>query len=331
MDEQAKQAEQGAATNDPSAVTPSHAIVGNVGKDASDGIEEPGRDPKRKQRPKFFESPQRIGADRVVELFLTCGIVYFAGMQYVITRSNSDISTRQLGQIILAAGDLDKAAKSFANSANAINGRIGDAVIQLQDQGTKLEAARKTSQQDSENALDQTRIQSQLDQRPWVSMTGIQKIPAADDPMGHYRARTVLTNSGKTPALNVRSIIGSYLIHGQIIPDEVDGDWMKAMVEGVQAGSIRAESRLEDSTRNGYAPSFARLGVIAPQQISSIGSNAGASFLVGSGITIIVYGKVLYDDGFGKTMHITWYCQYTWHGDKPDPDWVICPVFNDMK
>jgi hypothetical protein len=98
----------------------------------------------------------RVGPDRHVELLLAAAIAFFAWRQYAITKSNSQSSTEQMRQIIVAADRIDDAADSFSSSATGINNGVSDAVKKLDNQAKKMGSLAESSASQARSALTMT-------------------------------------------------------------------------------------------------------------------------------------------------------------------------------
>ncbi|MBV9574477.1 MAG: hypothetical protein JOY93_10515 [Acidobacteriales bacterium] len=96
-----------------------------------------------------------------------------------------------------AARDQADAAQRFSHTVEAINGRMQDAVDQLESAANNAKAAIKA-----------TRDAMRLDQRAWVGIEG--HLPVENLRLGgHPRLGVKIVNSGKTPALHFIELIGA--------------------------------------------------------------------------------------------------------------------------
>lgn len=124
-------------------------------------------------------------------------------------KSISADNTRQTQQLIDAANQIKTAAFQFKGSAQGIDGNIGNAVGKLQAQTDKMDAARVTSEQESQKALQATGDAIYLEQRPWVGVQiSTRNGPIAGiitGPRQGVNSITILAvNTGRTPALKWR-------------------------------------------------------------------------------------------------------------------------------
>jgi hypothetical protein len=76
------------------------------------------------------------------------------------------------------------------------------------------------------------------------------------------------------------------------------------------------------------APSIEPIGVISPQSTYQLNVRVGPSFGAGEAITVVVYGKIQYEDLVGRPTRATVFCRYAIHANAID--WKSCPVYNDM-
>lgn len=89
-----------------------------------------------------------------------------------------------------AAGDSADAAQQFADTADDINRNLNDAVKKLDAQA-----------QAAADSIKATQGAMRLDQRAWVVVKGFEGLPELGKP---WTVRVVFTDSGRTPARNVR-------------------------------------------------------------------------------------------------------------------------------
>jgi hypothetical protein len=80
---------------------------------------------------------------------------------------------------------------------------------------------------DAQKTLDANKEALNLDQRPWVGLSE----PSVESVGDHLEQKGVATNSGKTPARDVRIVVGTYGHYGTVptdyyTPNEEDYRWM---------------------------------------------------------------------------------------------------------
>ncbi len=119
--------------------------------------------------------------------------------QWVTTARNNASTSAQADKLITAANKNAAAAEKFRVAAEGINNGVGDAVIKLQAQADKMDAARQSSETNSQKALDATIDSFHRDQRAWVSVEPATGIPNDST----YKITIPINNTGRTPAESV--------------------------------------------------------------------------------------------------------------------------------
>jgi hypothetical protein len=196
--------------------------------------------------------------------------------QGILAWQNSQSSTRQMGKIIDAANRIEDAADSFSGSASHINEGVSDAVIKLQDQATKMDAARKTTETESGRSLSAAIGNFHRDQRAWLSPE-----PVPGTRKGGGPIQFPIKNGGKTPARNVfMYFMGNYFATPELITYEFSG-------APIPLGYIAPNT----------PTSFVYRG--QPQD-AAIAANHKTDLFV-------VYGAITYDDVFSVKHWVT-YC-----------------------
>lgn len=165
---------------------------------------------------KVVEKPAQLGLDRYFELLLTCAIVYFAYSQVRVAESSSEGSTKQVGQLIIAADRINDAADSFSASSAAISRGIGDAVGKLNTQAdstkslvreTELGAKAATSAAGAaQESADIARDSMYLSERAWVGMDVrlIGPLSIRNKAGAYVQVQLPIVNVGRTPAQYVK-------------------------------------------------------------------------------------------------------------------------------
>jgi hypothetical protein len=190
-----------------------------------------------------------IGFDRKIELVLGAVIVVSSISQLVITWSNNESTGRQVDKIIVAAGGIEdsstqmkNAAWDFKGSAQGIDGNFGKAVTKLQVQAEEIDRARAASEQQSRKSLQAAIDNFHQEQRAWVGFSGfnVQPDPVNNMPLvkGHPEMHmsvsvAALLNSGRTPARNVRAVVGLGFKDPFHVLNASDEVWMNTIIQGI--------------------------------------------------------------------------------------------------
>jgi hypothetical protein len=136
------------------------------------------------------------------------GVLTFVGVgQVILARQNSRSSSEQVGKIIDAADRIEDAADSFAGSSAHINKGMGDAVQELQAQADRMDAARKSSERASKQALRILIDNARTDQRAWIGVEDVKPMDfERNDAAGVINLGVTFTlrNYGHSAAEHVR-------------------------------------------------------------------------------------------------------------------------------
>jgi hypothetical protein len=195
------------------------------------------------------------------------------------------------GDAANAASDQADAAQQFSDTAEDINSRMSDAVDQLSAAADNAKASIRATQE-----------AMRLDQRAWIVWAGTEGIPELDKP---WTIRTHFTNSGRTPAKNVKV--------------------------NCALRTAKADSALDfrvvqtDPTPTIIAPNDATTHcVLNPLTVEKVTQEA-LNVFSRKEIIIFIYGFVTYDDIFRKP-HWVIFC----HAMEPDgKSWIACKTHND--
>jgi hypothetical protein len=233
---------------------------------------------------------------RLTRAGIIIGIVtglIFAGQLYVMISGGTqtdklvDYSKVQAN----AASDQADAAQQFSDTAEDINERMSEAVKQLE------EAANN-----AKSSIGATQSAMRLDQRAWVVWKAISGVPTLDKP---WRIDTYLTNTGKTPAKNVK-----VFCRAQPATDETK----------VNFGAAVFETRATLIAPNDFN-TFCSLN---PMTIPKVTQEVLDTFSTKTKVEF-VYGFVTYDDIFGQ-KHWLSFCRSM----EPDGQaWNACSTHND--
>jgi hypothetical protein len=198
--------------------------------------------------------------------------------------------------IAAAAKKQAGAANSFATSAEGINTEIGTA------EGDFAKMAKS-----SEDAINATRDTMRRDQRAWVGLLQMSGIPEKDKP---YDVESILTNTGKTPAKKLvrlqRAIITAR-------GTKFAPDYKAAMVDSPNPSvSILLPNQFFRGTTR-----ISEGKILLPTDIDSIEQGDK---------TIYVFGKVCYEDVFGK-KHWERFCDFY---DPRAKAYPACSEYNEI-
>ena len=305
--------------------------------------------PKRRRRKGKAYCRQfcRAGADRHIELIVAMTVLVFVVLQYFMTRSNNKSTSDQVGKIITAANGINTAAESFSESADHINTGVGDAIDALQGQVIQVQRSAKAA----EDAVRATQDQTQLDQRAWVGLTAVRS--SGENTPGTAGERDVwfpvLRNSGKTPATDVRVIVGTGVSETKDLDALTQsGDWMQKLIDAADSKALPEFGTIIRETQDPrifggfvYDPSYfppsstihslnipevIAIGVLPPDLPRDVGR--GEKFLAGPKLGMVIFGEVKYHDIWRKDQRLTKFCYIA--KSIPSSDFVACPVFNDM-
>lgn len=216
----------------------------------------------------------------------------------------------------------------------------------------RLEAARTTSEAESEKSLKVNQDQMRLEQRAWVGLSQIE-ITHTHPQLSDMKANVL--NSGRTPANEVHTIIGDYVHSGDYIPAAGDEQWIDRILRFSTEGKLDGKSELvnvthyskevRDAVIANQPPTVFMDDVSPPGVDIRIPISTPKSFtleplipsipysfpLPGNwtvfGQTWIVYGKIWYKDIFNKD-HTTRFCFYRLMTTE---EFSACPVANKME
>jgi hypothetical protein len=215
----------------------------------------------------------------------------FAGQLYeMITGSTATDNLVKYSLVqASAASDQADAAQQFSDTADDINSRMSDAVVQLQAAANNA----KTGIRATQNAM-------RLDQRAWVVAKGITHNLAVDNV---WKLRFVFTNTGKTPAKNAR---------------------MTCILDPVIGTGARTWPKLQHPIPTLIAPSEEKGCVLMPYGDEKVTADRLAS-LKDPNTHVYIYGSVVYQDVFAQWHWLT-VCYIMAHQGE---DWDNCNDGND--
>jgi hypothetical protein len=167
----------------------------------------------------------------------------------------------------------------------------------------RLATAMENSVAQAKTGLDASIEASRIDQRAWVGPTG--EVILDIKPWKQPQITTVVSNTGKTPALHVRA-----LIVGKI---GLKGTAMMFDYAKLPSGQNRSDTTLQPGTHITLYPE--NTPVFSPTQIETIKRGD---------IVVYVHGKITYQDVFGKEHHTT-FCSIV---DRNLTDAEDCPQYN---
>jgi hypothetical protein len=298
------------------------------------------------------QKAEHAGLHDWLMVLFTAVLTLVAIEQGILAWQNSQSSTAQMGKIIDAANRIEDAADSFSGSASHINNGVSDAVTKLQTQADELERARRSSESNSERALNATVDNFRLDQRAWLEIrlstprdgdtAGLKTGDSA--PLSDERIHSLITNSGKTPAKDIVAVIATWTRFGDFPPEEAEARWFEKIIalrKEHKLDFLRPGQGLANIARDAPAslwppgrnyrdqvgiPELDNVGVIAPgdsgYELPELGSLAT--------ILSIVYGEITYKDIYHKT-HTTRFC-FMRHPSilRLRPKYEACDVFNNI-
>ena len=233
---------------------------------------------------------------------------------HVMSRASVD-STRQAQQLIDSSTKSAQAAMDFAASAKKINTSLGTAVDKLQTQADQtrllaqnaLEQTKATRELTRQTAEDTSR--SLASDRAWIYVS---KVIVSPYTIGRSIVVSLtLVNSGKTPAVSVRSnVVGSDAINYQDESQKLDD---------LIAQATTQMSLLPDSV----IPPMANSNVVVetpflltPERLNEIKSGK---------FRLTYVGRYEYKDTSGRNQWIN-YCIRL----RPAANWRFCHAGNDM-
>jgi hypothetical protein len=158
-----------------------------------------------------------------------------------------------------------------------------------------IASAAKENLEQSKQAIDASIEISRRDQRAWVGITEI--IPPWRDPANNplyikegsnFGASVTIINSGKTPALNIRSKIRlmAFPRNHKFAPDYGN-------VQGQSVGVLQPQGKFKATSLPSYQP-------VNASDITSLKNSA---------MILYLYGEIQYEDIF-KISHRTTYCSF---------------------
>ena len=237
----------------------------------------------------------------------TAGNLFVGIIQYNTAKKNAESSSEQTKQLISAANKNADAAKSFSDSASAINDGISSAVGKLPAQAEKMDAARIAAEQQSRQSLDATIRNSHTDQRAWVgsgdtTFTINESAPVVVHTLGR--------NVGKSPAVDVSSEISWVVKPTKMGPlkreNIVYGQWTKKLSNGTVFPG------------QNFGIDFIEREII-PNQSSIVNDLKNESSV------FYIYGFIDYKDVFGVS-HWTTFCYQT---SREMKGVGTCAIYND--
>jgi lysyl-tRNA synthetase class I len=180
------------------------------GEDGSPDDESHAKDQKklkRTWRQRFRATSAHNQASIVFSALIMLATICYsiiAGIQLRVMRKASDDSATQTQRLIEAAKRNAAAAEHFSDSAKLINGGVGDAVKKLEAQAEAIEAARQSSQEASNKALQASIDNFHADQRAWLGASDNTYNLAESGPIS---SSVSVLNTGKSPALDIYCLI----------------------------------------------------------------------------------------------------------------------------
>ena len=286
MDEQDKKADETSSSEPPkvAAFYVAPAASTEVSEDETTRGQATEGEKHRNRYAKLMDKPKEIGFDRIVELALTCAIVYFAWSQVRVAETSSEGSTRQLGQIIVAADRINDAADSFSRSSADIGRATADAVNKLNLQAVATNKAADAARSAAQTAKETLHVS----ERAYVVI---------EDTSFGFSTKSVilpLVNSGHIPSGEMISVVheATYNVASpadQInynIPNQID--WQHQ----------RWDSILQGNHQTLIIP-------IPPLEEDRV--NAGTQM-------VVVAGSLTYNDGFVGSSQQKWkFCFRNWY------------------
>ncbi len=251
-----------------------------------------------------------------------------------------------------AAQKSAQAARDFADTAALINSGIGDAVKKLDAQAKAIDDSRKASERQSSKAFQSTVDNFRQEQRAWVGFSGFTVQPdpnnagvvasAGHPPMGMNLAVAAILNSGKTPARNVRAVVGLGFKEPSHLLTRSDESWMTSALQNIEAGMVSPDPRsatfaqgnlksqypINSPTMGRFTVESVALGVIAPNIAVPF---AHPTNWIAVGVhpeDVVIFGLVTYLDVVNITR-TTKFCSY--RAQVGETTLRVCPIYNDMQ
>jgi hypothetical protein len=235
------------------------------------------------------------------------------GDSFALCNDNS----KQAEELIDAATQMKNAGWVFSGAAQGINNAGWNAVGRLQDQADKMEAARKSSEANSQKSLDAAIGQFRQEERAWV---GVQSVTCGNCPKAGGRGETLdingtkilIMNTGRTPALHVDvEIATAYMKLKDPIPDVATEMKNAEKRQPLIISSVNPDDReiakllfnleQQEFTLSPNVPLPMALGIVP---IYSLGPT---DFGVNRPIWYVI-GRITYFDAMSKTAHHTTFC-----------------------
>jgi hypothetical protein len=263
----------------------------------------------------------------------------------------------QLDQMRIATEAATRAANAASDSLELNQGNFDRMMLRTIDQtAAQIQSAKaaKDAVAQAQKSLQGTVDNFHQEQRPWVGLS-----PTRIAPTGviSYSNDIYVINTGKTPALNVSALQGSYFYATGYVPNERDAIWMEKILRLTREHHFGDKIRIEwfgqpdkfdfidPSLRPpGPTPSMGvvdvpgthSLGVLTPA-IPYVMPLPGGQAI---GATEIVFGQITYQAVGSSKIHETTFCIYyttqPFHfqggvvGPRETPTPIACPVFNNM-
>lgn len=244
-------------------------------------------------------------SDRVMAYF-TGVVALCAALQIRILVGGSSQTDHLITAANTSAQAADHTANSalrFARSAERIDDGIVEAVKRLEAQANALDQSRKTSERESNKALQSSLEVSRLDQRAWM---GVSTIVGPMTLGAEFSSTVISVNTGRTPALHVTMYVSS-----QAVPRGGRADFTKLI-------AVRA---------SGVVPPSGGMSVTTHSPNGLIISQPNIDVYRTGQITVAVFGKVTYSDVFGRP-HWQTFC-YNLEG-KDLQTYDICDYGNNV-
>ncbi|WP_353062767.1 hypothetical protein RBB77_15900 [Tunturibacter psychrotolerans] len=149
----------------------------------------------------------------------TLALVVCAVFQVLIMYAQTQIMTdggKQTDKLIQASERNAIAAQRFAESAESISDGMQKAAQTLNTQALLLEKARLSSEKSFKKTLDETKENYRLERRAWIAIEDFELI--SFEPGRNPEATVIFSNSGKTPALNVKAAF----LGGTVLPRDAN-------------------------------------------------------------------------------------------------------------
>jgi hypothetical protein len=255
---------------------------------------------------------------------------------------------RMKDQNEIMQGTLDEQKRSGEQSTDQVWKAIGNINWMARSADLSQKVTKETAEASgiqSGKALNASIDNFHQDQRPWLGMTALvtkeqQGRPniRTDRPHNMTVATGYLLNSGKTPAHNVRVLVGSAYMPIDYITTADDEKWIDFTISQIVAGKIPPIPMNVGHMGGGYtatSPSFGvvnfyneHLGTIPPSMPAPF--ELPQNWFLGQNPprNIILFGNLTYGDG--RVDRHTTFCNFK----TADPEVTamsICPIYNDMQ